>query len=477
MPFRSFVFCTLACAAPAAASALPLVELDAGFESDGVFVVPPNTAGTARTVAHLPRRDKGSVAVVAFTGGQCPALRECVLTLGFSDGGRVDTIGGPGPEIAFTSVGGAAIDSQDRVLIAGANETAPGNVDFQVLRLLANGAADAGFGNGGAATVGFDYGGNDTDIAHAVAIDAGDRVVLAGAVELAGTLDTDFGIARLRTNGTLDPSFNLGGRVTIHFDLQSTNPTDAARAVAVQADGNIVVAGTVRDFAVNVMRIGIARMTPDGGLDPTWCEEDCDFTYGTARNGKRVIFFGAASEAREHDLAHLAVGDGGEVVIAGNMRFGGVFSGFVQRFAYDGDFQRERTINAGDASPGSATRLGSVSLVDPGWPASDMIVTGTTGPAGDNRFFAQRLDFQLAPKMGWANGAPDTSLLQWIASDSLFDPGEDRPGLGSIDARGRVLTAGAAEVAASTGSFGAMMGRIQSPTFVFADGLETEGGL
>jgi uncharacterized delta-60 repeat protein len=70
--------------------------------------------------------------------------------------------------------------------------------------------------------------------------------------------------AVLAASGDLDPSFGLGGRVLTDFNLS----TDIAYAVAVQADGKLVVVGTTytnndysnEDFA-------LARYNPDGSLD------------------------------------------------------------------------------------------------------------------------------------------------------------------------------------------------------------------
>jgi Domain of unknown function (DUF5122) beta-propeller len=51
--------------------------------------------------------------------------------------------------------------------------------------------------------------------------------------------DSDFALARYKTDGALDTSFGNGGRVTTDFGESS----DAAISVVVQPDGKIVAAG------------------------------------------------------------------------------------------------------------------------------------------------------------------------------------------------------------------------------------------
>ena len=67
----------------------------------------------------------------------------------------------------------------------------------------------------------------------------------------------DFALIRYNSNGTLDPAFGKGGIVSI--DIR--NGDDQVSAVAIQADGKIVVAGySNTDFA-------LARFRENGTLD------------------------------------------------------------------------------------------------------------------------------------------------------------------------------------------------------------------
>ena len=81
-------------------------------------------------------------------------------------------------------------------------------------------------------------------------------------------------------------------------------PASAVRAVAIQADGKIVVAGGSWDPHTGVSRFGLARYTVRCHLDPTF-----------GRGGKVVTSFGAYSDA---SAAALAIQRDGKLVVAGS---------------------------------------------------------------------------------------------------------------------------------------------------------------
>src|SRR5690348_6280968 len=110
-----------------------------------------------------------------------------------------------------------------------------GKLSFEYLEdrlLLSAGDLDVVFA-GGKATANFSLGSAQVQ---ALAVQADGRIVAAGQ---AGGSGSDFALARFNRNGTLDPGFGTAGEVTSH--LSSAN--SAARGVAIQADGKIVVAG------------------------------------------------------------------------------------------------------------------------------------------------------------------------------------------------------------------------------------------
>ena len=125
--------------------------------------------------------------------------------------------------------------------------------------VAAPGDLDTTFGTGGlvrtdVTTVG--------DAAYGVAVQADGRVVAVGT---AGGKDSTFAVVRYKHDGTLDPTFGAGGIVRTNFGAYH----DEAYAVALQPDGDIVVAG-VKGAGRPSSDFALARYLPDGTLDPSF---------------------------------------------------------------------------------------------------------------------------------------------------------------------------------------------------------------
>ncbi|MBL8866992.1 MAG: hypothetical protein JNK93_15650, partial [Planctomycetia bacterium] len=161
-----------------------------------------------------------------------------------------------------------AIDSLGRIVVAGTAQAGAGtDTDFAVIRLLPNGDLDAEFDADGRQSIAFDVaGGTLEDRAAGVAIDAQDRIIIAGTVAAADAGDFDFGVARLLENGAPDTTFNSTGRVQVGFDLGGAN-ADTASAVAIDSQGRLVVAGTVQISNFGDTDFGVIRLLDNGTLD------------------------------------------------------------------------------------------------------------------------------------------------------------------------------------------------------------------
>ncbi|MER6352930.1 delta-60 repeat domain-containing protein, partial [Streptomyces sp. NPDC001634] len=122
--------------------------------------------------------------------------------------------------------------------------------------LAAPGDLDPTFGTGGKVLT--DFGGTD----FATAVQADGKIIAVGQSDGASAGDFDFALARYNTDGSLDPTFGTGGKVTTNF-----GGGDGARAVAVQTDGKIVVAGFSN---TGISNFAVARYNTDGSLDPTF---------------------------------------------------------------------------------------------------------------------------------------------------------------------------------------------------------------
>ena len=143
----------------------------------------------------------------------------------FTSNGTLDnSFNGNGKATTQGSGQAVAIQPDGKVVVAG---TSGG--DFLVVRFNENGSLDADFGSGGRSFVDF---GAPLDVANALAIQPDGKIVVAGSAP-------EFDVARLQPNGQLDTTFGSGGKAQIKFD-----DGPEANALALQPDGNILVAGS-----------------------------------------------------------------------------------------------------------------------------------------------------------------------------------------------------------------------------------------
>ena len=130
----------------------------------------------------------------------------------------------------------------------------------------AAGDLDTTFGHGGRVLSNFGGSQGSNDFAYAMALQPDGKIVTAGFRYFGNSSEgADMLVARYNSDGTLDNSFGSGGRVTTDFGL-----TDVARGVAIQADGKIVVAGSTYDLFPVFGEYALARYNPDGSLDSSF---------------------------------------------------------------------------------------------------------------------------------------------------------------------------------------------------------------
>lgn len=225
-------------------------SLDATFGTGGLVTADVSPFREAYAAALQPD-GKIVAAGTAYPGGYC-----CQFALARYNGdGSLDGSFGTGG-VVITNIGGlpgasaVAIQSDGKIVVAGGAGN-PLTQDFALARYDTNGGLDATFGTGGVVTT--DLGG--TDGASDVVIRADGRILVVGG----GGPGHDFALVLYASNGALETSFGTGGKVTTDFGGQ-----DSANAVRLQNDGKIVVAGT------GIERFALARYDANGGLDPTF---------------------------------------------------------------------------------------------------------------------------------------------------------------------------------------------------------------
>jgi uncharacterized delta-60 repeat protein len=169
--------------------------------------------------------------------------------------------------------GAIAVQPDGKIVVAGrAKRAGSDQVVMALVRLNADGAVDDGFGDHGKVVAEF---GAAAD-AHAIAIDAQARIVVAGigAGETAAA-GQDFAVARFNADGSPDATFGGDGKVAVPL-----GGTDSAGDVVIQPDGKILLAGASAGTggtavgergdlaAAGALRgFALARLNPDGSPD------------------------------------------------------------------------------------------------------------------------------------------------------------------------------------------------------------------
>jgi uncharacterized delta-60 repeat protein len=189
-----------------------------------------------------------------------------------------------------------AVQNEDGKIVVVGSTAPSGNSNLFATRYLADGSIDSSFGIGGIREISYQSGNPQ---ASAVAIHN-------GKVIIGGNLNGKFLLTRLDQNGFDDLSFNAQGTIVISFPNSGNS---ILSAIAVQADGKIVLAGTTitnqgSDFAMS-------RVSSFGFIDGNFGNQgrvvtdfDGDADTGeavTIQADGKIVVVGRASDADPSD--------------------------------------------------------------------------------------------------------------------------------------------------------------------------------
>jgi len=227
-------------------------SLDLSFDTDGKVTTPFPTGGDDVANAIARQWLDGKIIAVGFTDN---GANEDFAVVRYNLDGSVDTSFGNAGMVA-TDIGGfndyangVAIQTDGKIVAVGYGR-ASNNNDIVVVRYNLDGSLDTTFNSDGIATTPI---GNSSDYGFAVAIQTDNKIVVAGS-------SAGFALVRYNTDGSLDSTFNLTGKVKTAIGNSSE-----ALSIALQTDGKIVVAGySSQSGAVDV---ALARYNTDGSLD------------------------------------------------------------------------------------------------------------------------------------------------------------------------------------------------------------------
>jgi uncharacterized delta-60 repeat protein len=212
-------------------------SLDPSFGDDGKVttdVSPAKDYGNAVVLQNDGKIIVGGLAAVSGSRASFALIRY------ESDGSRDSTFSGDGNlRTNFTarddSVQGVVVRSDLDIVAGGISGSGGSNAKFALAYYHADGTLDTSFG-GGDGKVTTDITGS-YDAAWDIVLQPDDKVVAGGEASGSGGR---FAAARYLDDGTLDPSFGTGGKVTVNF----TTRADFAFGLARQpVNGNLVLVG------------------------------------------------------------------------------------------------------------------------------------------------------------------------------------------------------------------------------------------
>ena len=287
---------------------------------------------------------------------------------------------------------------------------------FAGIAQAAPGGLDPTFGLGGRVTTDFNL---STDIANAVALQADGKLVVVGTTYTNNDYsDEDFAIARYNPDGSIDTSFGTNGRVTTDFPGLAA----VASSVLVQPDGKILVAGGAYPLFVFLGNFELARYNPDGSLDTSFGD-----------NGIVTTVFPHGSYA-----SALALQADGRILAAGTD-----YVDFTSEASSDTDFAIARYEPDGspdfDFGSGGQVTTDFERLNDDAFavlPRSD----GSIVAVGSSRDRLSDYDFAVARYL--PNGQLDTAFGTAGKTSTDFNKGFDRARAAVLQPDGRIVAAG-----------------------------------
>jgi uncharacterized delta-60 repeat protein len=176
---------------------------------------------------------------------------------------------------------------------------------FALARYNPDGTLDPTFGTGGKVTTVLS--GNVQGGADGLLLLPGGKIMVSGSVNLPSSVDTSFALLRYNSDGSLDTTFGNGGLVTTNIGSDD----DQAIRLALQADGKIVAAGRrgIQFYPTEQRKgnVALARYNSDGSLDATF-----------GNGGTVVNDFGQGLES--YAIA-LIIQPDGRIIIAGESSY------------------------------------------------------------------------------------------------------------------------------------------------------------
>jgi uncharacterized delta-60 repeat protein len=332
---------------------------DANFDGDGILLFGSSWSGANAVVLSAD----GSVMAAGYDGPGYEAA-DFLLARFTSTGAPDPTFNGTGAATTdFVAMGrdaavAVAVQPDGKPVVAGliTKPDHSGSTSI-VKRYNADGTPDASFGVGGVV--------RDVNAA-ALALQSDGKILAASSAYNTAHQHSDWQVTRLNPDGSPDITFGQGGSAVVEFPNGGQ-----ARAIMVQPDGRILVAGSsYADYAT-------ARLLATGALDPS-------FGIG----GKVTTSVGGPMPlGLDGVVTSIALAPGGKIVVAGPILVDYGRAGEFGVVRYDSAGRPDPTFGRGGLDSlyvrGSDDDIAVVVLSD-----GSMVVGTTTGANSADRDFA-----------------------------------------------------------------------------------------
>lgn len=234
--------------------------VDSTFSEDGIQTL---DLGNGQDDAHsVAIQSDGKIIIAGYA--ETETHRDIAVVRYNTDGTLDNTFSEDG--IQLTDVGGnqdrgyaVALQPDGKIVVTGMSNTNTGQNYFElcVVRYNSDGTLDNTFSGDGMQTTAV---APQYSVGRSVAIQPDGKIVVAGS---ASQTYEDFAVVRYNSDGTLDNTFSGDGMQTTVFE--ATSDDDEGRAVVLQPDGKIIVAGKHETYS-GVIYTAIARYHGQGSL-------------------------------------------------------------------------------------------------------------------------------------------------------------------------------------------------------------------
>jgi uncharacterized delta-60 repeat protein len=267
----------------------PRGGLDESFGGDGKVVTDLGEDEVGRDVSILPN---GKILVA---GQSIFGTEADFLVARYNPNGKLDTNSDSNPSSHFSQNGWRTIDfpaadeggdyaqamavRDGKITVAGFTYTIDMTTDFALARLRTRGGLDDTFDDDGRTTVDFE---DNYDQANDIKVLPNGKTIAVGEVEYGGL--ARFGFARLNENGTKDAGFGGDGERAIA--LNGGTESGEGQALEVQADGKYV--GVGRSIAND--RFALVRVRKNGNRDDSFGDSgEVETTIGSSSSGRGSV--------------------------------------------------------------------------------------------------------------------------------------------------------------------------------------------